>query len=84
MHMYIQVIQGDLGQWLLKLRFEGEEIDDLVGRFIRPEIGVTNLHLHTHTHEHTQYVYLCMYIHVCMYMCRHVCMYAWMCACVCM
>ena len=40
MHMYIQVIQGDLGQWLFKLGFEGEEMNDLVGRFIRPGIGV--------------------------------------------
>ena len=43
MHMYMQVIQGDLGRWLLSKGYAAEEMEDLVDRFMRPEIEVKDL-----------------------------------------
>jgi len=88
MHAQVaQVIEGDLGRWLLSLGFEGEELEDLVVRFIKPGVAVKDpdLHTHTHTHTHTQFVYICVHIYtcVCIYVCMHVCMHECICVCVC-
>jgi len=37
------VVQGDLGQWFRSIGFEGEDLEDIVARFIRPGIEVKNL-----------------------------------------
>jgi hypothetical protein len=87
MHAQVaQVIEGDLGRWLLSLGLEGEELEDLVVRFIKPGVAVkdpdlhththTHTHTHIHTHTHTIRIYMCTYIHVCMYICMYACMYA--------
>ena len=44
MHAQVaQVIEGDLGRWLLSIGFEGEELEDLVVRFLKPGIAVKHL-----------------------------------------
>ena len=44
MHALVaQVIEGDLGRWILSLGLEGEELEDLVVRFIKPGIAVKTL-----------------------------------------
>ena len=38
-----KVVQGDLGQWFRSIGFEGEELEDIVVRFMRPGIEVKDL-----------------------------------------
>jgi hypothetical protein len=37
------VVQGDLGQWFRSIGFEGEDLEEIVARFIRPGIEVKDL-----------------------------------------
>ena len=88
-----KVIEGDLGRWILSLGLEGEELEDLVVRFIKPGVAVkdpdlhthTHTHTHTHAHTHTIRIYICVHIYtcVCIYVCMHVCMHECICVCVC-
>ena len=79
MHTQVaQVVQGDLGRWLVDLGIEGEELEEIVGRFIRPGIGVKDLlDLHTHIHARTQCIHMYVYdgcMNICV--CKHLGMYS--------